>query len=133
MSRARFLRDVDEALGGVGVGAERAVAVVFEALHNRMTFGQVLEMSSHLPEGLDDLWTMPGFERLNHFLGGVMPIELDEFLERVRRRAELSSVGEARIAALAVFKALKKGLSTPRQREVAKRFSPALRALWLEA
>ena len=132
MRESDFLVEVGEGLAGVPIEAREAGRAVYEALHERMVFGQLVSTGSE-SRRVDELWRMPGMERLANFLGGVIPIELEEFLERVRVRAGLGTIGEARIAALAVFTALKRGLSKNRVEEVARSFSPGLRALWLEA
>lgn len=135
MSERRFLATVSRRLraDGVTVSPRRATEAVFESLHQRLTFGQTVDVEEYLPEGIEALWRLPGIERVGRFMGGVIPVDRDEFLERVRVRAELDNLGEARIAASAVFRALKRQLPRSEQKTVGERLPVGLRELWDEA
>jgi uncharacterized protein (DUF2267 family) len=108
--------------------AKDATAAVFHALRDRLTPNEADQVVAQLPLELKSVWE-EGEE------SGRRPLKmhLDEFLERVRREAALTSTPEARWMTLAVFAALKKQLSPGETGDVFDQLPQDLKEIWSEA
>ena len=129
MTTHTFYRAVmDVRKGGSLASAKHATAAVFHTLRDRLTPDEADQVMAQLPRDLKTMWE-EGEE------AGRRPLKmhLEEFLERVRREAGLTSVQEARWTTLAVFAALKKQLSPGETGDVFSQLPKDLKELWAEA
>lgn len=129
MTTQTFYRAVMDARKGWSLpSAKHATAAVFHALRDRLTPEEADQVMAQLPVDLKTVWE-EGEEP------GRRPLKMhrDEFLERVRREAGLTSLQEARQSTRAVFAALKKQLSPGETSDVFAQLPKDLKELWAEA
>jgi uncharacterized protein (DUF2267 family) len=126
MDTQAFYRLIREHGEGLGIEeTKRATAVVFRALRDRLTREEAEHVAAQLPAALKEVWTAG--ER-----PGRQPLKLreDEFLERVKHEAGLTSGEAARRVTMAVFAALKAQLSAGEAEDVAAQLPRDLKDLW---
>lgn len=129
MTTQTFYRAVTDAGKDANLEAAKgATAAVFHALRDRLTPEEADQVKAQLPLELKSVWE-EGEEP------GRRPLKMhrDEFLERVRREAGLTSAQQALWMALAVFAALKKQLSPGETGDVFSQLPKDLKELWAEA
>jgi uncharacterized protein (DUF2267 family) len=108
--------------------ARQVTAAVLRALRDRLTPDEADQAAAQLPRELKVLWRT-----------GARPVRQPlkmhrrEFLDRVRREAELKSVGQAALAADAVFAALKEQLSEGEAEDIVAQLPRDLKAAWTRA
>ena len=108
--------------------ARQVTAAVLRALRDRLTPDEADQAAAQLPRELQALWRT-----------GARPIRQPlkmhrrEFLDRVRREAELKSLGQAALAADAVFAALKEQLSEGEAEDIVAQLPRDLKATWARA
>ncbi len=126
MDTQAFYRLIREHGEGVGVEkAKQVTAVVFRALRDRLTRDEAEHVAAQLPAPLKEVWSTgerPGRQPLK--------LHADEFLERVKHEAGLTSGEAARRLTAAVFAALKAQLSPGEARDVAAQLPQDLKDLW---
>jgi uncharacterized protein (DUF2267 family) len=106
----------------------RATAAVLHALRDRLTMDEADQLFAQLPRELKDVWGA-GEEPVRT----PVKMNLDAFLGRVMRAAELPSLQQARWLTLAVFAALKAQVSSGEARDVMSQLPKDLKELWVEA
>ena len=108
--------------------ARQVTAAVLRALRDRLTPDEADQAAAQLPRELKTLWRT-----------GARPVRQPlkmhrrEFLDRVRREAELKSLGQAALAADAVFAALKEQLSEGEAGDIVAQLPRDLKATWTRA
>jgi uncharacterized protein (DUF2267 family) len=129
MTTQTFYRTVmDARKDGSLEAAKYTTAAVFHALRDRLTPDEAEQVVAQLPLELKTVW-QEGEEPTRKPL----KMHRDEFLERVRREAGLTSAQEARWMTLAVFGALKKQLSPGEAGDVFDQLPKDLKEVWVEA
>ncbi|HTO11509.1 MAG TPA: DUF2267 domain-containing protein [Candidatus Binatia bacterium] len=120
----------------VGIEAEletladsrHATAAVLHALRDRLTPEEAAHAAAQLPLELKTLWAggRPALDR---------PLKLhrQEFLERVRLEAGLTTIGQAERVTDAVFAALKEQLSEGEADDIVAQLPRDLKRLWVRA
>ncbi|HEY8368030.1 MAG TPA: DUF2267 domain-containing protein [Thermodesulfobacteriota bacterium] len=124
-----FVQQIIDATGPVPPEVvERATAAVFHTLRDQLTPEEADRIAAQLPGELKAMWR-----------AGERPdrtpekLHLEEFLERIERRAGLGSPREARWMALMVFGALKDRISDGEANDILAELPPDLEELWEEA
>ena len=108
--------------------ARQVTAAVLRALRDRLTPDEADQAAAQLPRELKTLWRT-----------GARPVRPPhkmhrrEVLDRVRREAELKSLGQAALAADAVFAALKEQLSEGEAGDIVAQLPRDLKATWTRA
>jgi uncharacterized protein (DUF2267 family) len=129
MTTQTFYRTVmDTRKDGNLEAAKYATAAVFHALRDRLTPDEADQVLAQLPRELKTVWE-EGEEPERRPL----KMHRDEFFERVRREAGLTSTQEARGMTRAVFAALKKQLSPGETGDVIDQLPKDLKEVWTEA
>lgn len=108
--------------------AKYATAAVFHALRDRLTPDEADQVTAQLPLELKAEWE-------EGETSGRRPLKMhrDEFFERVRHEAGLTSIQEARRMTQAVFAALKKQISPGEAGDVLDQLPKDLKEVWVEA
>jgi uncharacterized protein (DUF2267 family) len=124
-----FYRMVRERSGQPGLEeTKQGTAVVLRALRDRLTREEAGQVAAQLPGPLKDVWLAgdrPGREPLK--------LRRDEFLQRVKHEAGLTSGAAARELTEAVFAVLKGQLSPGEAEDVAAQLPRDLKDLWAAA
>jgi uncharacterized protein (DUF2267 family) len=129
MDTQAFYRLVREHVEGLGLeGTKQATAVVLRALRDRLTRDEAEQVGAQLPAPLKEIWVTGDRP-------GRQPVKLrrDEFIQRVKHEAELTSGEAARRLTEAVFAALKAQLSPGEAEDVAAQLPRDLKDLWTRA
>lgn len=128
MKAEAFYRMVMDGMGDEDrPGAVRATAAVFQALRDRLTVREAEQLCAQLPMPLKPVWTAG--ERADRHPD---KMHREEFFRRVATEARLS-LGEARLATLAVFSALTVQVSPGEADDVMAQLPRDLKELWIEA
>jgi uncharacterized protein (DUF2267 family)/CBS domain-containing protein len=128
-----LVREVVRRIGCERRQAEGLVFAVFQELRDRLTTKEAADVAAQLPEDLRRMWREN--ERPER---AVRRIGKEEFLGRVRRRANLADDVEAEHVVRVVFRGLQHHLGSATGREgeawdVFSQLPKALKVLWLDA
>ena len=112
--------------------AEHVVAVVFQALRDRLTPGEADDVWAQLPSEWKDLWESGSWwEKITARLRGMNHLDRAEFVARVQMH--IKNEINAEHAVRVVFHALKEQISVGEVTDVAGQLSADLRQVWKAA
>jgi uncharacterized protein (DUF2267 family) len=134
MDHQHFMREVAGTLRCDEARADALTFVVFQELRDRLTSKEREDVAAQLPRRLKQLW-----EEGTDPDRPVSGVDREEFVGRVRQRAQLPDDEEAERAVVAVFAALQRVLGSPsggtegEAWDVFSQLPKGLKTLWLSA
>lgn len=131
MQTEEFLKDIR---GRTGVhtneDARRIISAVFHALYARIPRETGENAIAQLPSGIKEMWHPGVVDETILRVTGPERMDLDEFLERVRDKASLKSVDEARAAAEAVVVTMREQITPGAAHKIEMSLPEDIREFW---
>jgi len=112
--------------------AEHVIAVVFQALRDRLTPGEADDVWAQLPADWKELWESGSWwEKITAQMRGLNHLDREEFIARVQMHIKKEIPAEQ--AVRTVFRALKEQISAGEVNDVAGQLPEDLRQVWKAA